>query len=208
MGDSIGIIAILLFGVMVVLWIRSKIRDAKKDEEEKVFKEQEKAFKEGWGIQLKEVAAEYFSTEIPKIDSSDIVLPKSEELYAVFNNVEWLETRRVTKGYSYDGFNVRIPIAKGLSYRMGNVNISRQTSNEWQPIEIGNLYITNKRMFLRGTGNTKSIPLDGIMMMTADTWALLLERQSGKKILLKSSFGSNVNYVAACVAAWNKALKD
>lgn len=194
---DLSTLAIIL--VILVIGVIYFYREAEQETERKI---ELAAFMED----VKWIGEGYLKNGIQEI-SPDIALPKNEKLFALLGNAEWWEPRRVTTGYQAGGFTGRVRIAKGLSYRWASGNIQRQTVNQFIMIDKGSLYVTDKRFLLRGLGGTKSLPFNKVLMLTADTFGFLIEKESGKNVLIKYPFARSPDQMAICAAAWQKAFQ-
>ncbi|MDZ7647953.1 MAG: hypothetical protein U5K54_12690 [Cytophagales bacterium] len=114
------------------------------------------------------IGDDYEKSGVPTIES-DIILKKTESLYAAFHNVTWNEYRRKTTSISYSGLSARVGIMKGLSYRTGSMQIDRNSIDTITPIDTGDLYFTNKGLFFRGRLGNKNLPYNKIYKPSTNT---------------------------------------
>jgi len=128
--------------------------------------------------------------ELP-VKQVSINLPATEHCY-YYANIEWLETRRVTKRVNYSGASYRMKIAKGLYYRVGSISPQRITSDELQVIDKGTVYVTNKRILFTGAVKNTNIPLSKILSITPYSDGVGIEKDSGKSPILRVSNNSDI----------------
>jgi hypothetical protein len=121
--------------------------------------------------------------EIP-IQEVSINLQKSEHCY-FSSEAEWLENRTVTKRINYGGPTARIKIMKGVYYRAGSVGVQRVTSNELQTIDVGQVFITNKRFIFLGSRKNTNIQISKILSINPYSDAVGIEKDSGKSPIIK-----------------------
>jgi len=128
--------------------------------------------------------------ELP-VKQVNINLPASEQCY-YSANIDWLETRKVTKRVNYHGPTLRVKIVKGVYYRAGSIAPQRITSDELQVIDSGTVYITNKRIIFTGTMKNTNIPLSKILSITPYSDGVGIEKDSGKSPILRVSNDSDM----------------
>ena len=131
-----------------------------------------------------------------------INLPATEQCY-YYANIEWLETRRVTKRVNYSGPTYRMKIAKGLYYRVGSISPQRITSDELQVIDRGTVYVTNKRIIFTGAMKNTNILLGKILSIIPYSDGVGIEKDSGKSPILRVS--NNADILAMIIA---RVIKD
>jgi len=129
----------------------------------------------------------------------DINLKRGEECYYTSPCV-WNEFRRITKGVQYAGPQVRIKIAKGVYYRIGQYNGRRITSDEMTLIDEGQIYITNKRVIFMGAFGNKSITLDKIFTLEEYSDGIYIQKETGKSPYLNGlTYQRNCNIILSRV---------
>lgn len=149
------------------------------------------------------IGEEYSKSGVPVIES-DIKLKKNENLHVKLRDVRWMEHRKVSTGRgSYNGLSGRIKLAKGLSYRYGTGEFSRETMNQLTELDSGDLYVTNKGFFFRGKIGNKNIDHDNVVMLRPSTIGFVIERQTGKAVYIPFPFAQYPQYMSAIVIAWN-----
>ena len=188
------IILVLLGGF--VLWFylvgrkATRMELAQKDSKEKEF-----------SSAVLEIGNRYLTEGIPVVES-DIKLNKGEQLFAILNKVEWMEPRKVVTGYSTSGLGGSVRISKGLRFKYGENKVTRHTVDQFQVIDSGPLYITNKRFFLRGQFSNKTIDLEKVLNIEAGSIGFIVERDSAKKVLISHSFIHSPKNLAAVAVSW------
>lgn len=116
--------------------------------------------------------------ELPVIHPS-VLLQRGEVCHAEFS-CRLHEMRTVTKRINYHGPTGRIRIMKGLSWRYGSVNVSRVTSEELRQLDLGVLYITNKRLLFNGASKSINTPLKKIIHFTVFKDGIQVEKETGR----------------------------
>jgi hypothetical protein len=86
--------------------------------------------------------------ELVEVDAG-LMLAKGEVCYWT-SDAELLQMKRVTVGLTYGGPSLRIPIMKGLSWRMGSYRGMRHTADQLVSIDHGQVAITNQRIIFNG----------------------------------------------------------
>lgn len=129
--------------------------------------------------------------ELPKKEVN-INLQKNEVCYFSDSNVDWYETRTVTKKINYGGVNYRIKIMKGVYYRSGSVNVQRITTEELKRIDSGTIYVTNKRVIFQGNNKNTSISLSKILSVIPYNDGIGIEKDSGKSPILKVNSNADI----------------
>jgi hypothetical protein len=114
---------------------------------------------------------------------ADINLQRKEACFAV-RDVEWHETRRVTKRIGYSGPTARLRIMKGVYWRVGNVAINRVSEDVMTHVDSGRAYLTNKRVVFMGTKGNKSIRLAKILDYEVYTNGVTIQKDAGKNPFL------------------------
>lgn len=130
--------------------------------------------------------------DIPVIEAN-INLQKKEVCYFV-TNVKWYEMRTVTKRINYGGPTLSIKIAKGLYWRTGSMNVQNVSQDIMKLIDIGTLYLTNKRLIFMGQKNNKTINLNKILDFTCYKNGFDIQKDTGKSPFIE--FSENVDLFA------------
>ncbi|MGB4267820.1 MAG: hypothetical protein WBK20_01430 [Spirochaetota bacterium] len=127
--------------------------------------------------------------DMPIVDVS-ISLPKNEYCHFI-TDAEWWEQRKVTKGYNYSGPSLRIKIAKGLYWRVGSIAVKSIQQDEYVLIDVGKLFLTNKRLIFIGAKGSKSIKLNNILDFTPYKNGIDIQKDKGRNPFI--SFNDNVD---------------
>jgi hypothetical protein len=150
---------------------------------------------------LKNIAGEYFSTlahdlsqrhtnqyEILRADNEDVAMEKyglnihsNELIHEKITRVDWLEEKTITTSVNYSGYRYRT--GDKLSCSMGKLNIMRNTTEYFEPIDRGTLYFTNKRIIFVGTEKreNRTIDIDDILEFTIFKEGILIGKSNGRK---------------------------
>jgi hypothetical protein len=140
--------------------------------------------------------------DVPPIDPG-IKLFRGEKCYAM-REVEWRELRRVTTGITYAGPTARIPMAKGVYFRMGHLRGMRHSSEMLRPVDAGTLYLTTKRLIFMGRLGNKTIRLNRILTFEPYRDGLEVQKDAGRNPVL--FFDDDVELFAALLQrAWSDA---
>ena len=115
---------------------------------------------------------------LPVVDAG-INLQKSESCH-FHTQIDWFETRTITKRISYSGPTMRIKIAKGLYWRAGNLAIKPTTEDVLAKIDSGDLYLTGKRIIFMGSRGNKTIALNKILNFEVYSNGIEIQKDSGK----------------------------
>jgi len=118
----------------------------------------------------------------------DINLPKTETCYFAGTTFSWLEERKVTTSTSFTSTSRRAQFL-GTNFRTGNIRTHRHTQDVWKQIASGSLYITSKRLIMKGR-ETKNIRLNKILDIEAFSNGLQIYRDTGKPVFIEKEYGS------------------
>ena len=121
--------------------------------------------------------------ELPTIRPS-VILQRAETCHAQFA-CSLHELRTVTKSVRYHGPSGRIRIMKGLSWRYGQINVNRVTSEELRQLDAGTLLITNKRLLFNGANKNANTPLKRVIHFTLYKDGIQIEKDSGRDQIFK-----------------------
>jgi hypothetical protein len=116
--------------------------------------------------------------ELP-VYEPNIILQK-KELCHYKAGVSLYEKRKVTEGVRYSGPTYRLRIAKGFSYRLGNISTQRVSKDVMTLIDSGTLYITNKRIIFNGSKGTKTIRYNQIIDLHPYSDGVEIVKETGK----------------------------
>ena len=150
---------------------------------------------------LKNIAGEYFSTlahdlsqrhtnqyeklradnEEEAMNSYGINIHSDEFVHEKITRVDWLEEKSVTTSINYSGYRYRT--GDKLSYTFGTLNLIKNTTEYFKPIDRGTLYITNKRVIFVGTEKreNRTVDLDNILEFSIFRDGILIGKANGKK---------------------------
>lgn len=90
------------------------------------------------------------------------------------------EFRTTTRAIQYAGPTVRIPIVRGVSWRMGHLAVNRVTTEDLRFLDAGVLYVTNRRLLFDGGRKTTAILFRRIIRFTVFADGLKIEKDAGK----------------------------
>jgi hypothetical protein len=76
---------------------------------------------------------------------------------------------------------------KGVRWRMGSVSVQRITQDVMTELDVVDLFITNKKVFLRGARKNTSLPFSKLAHFTVYSDGIQLEKHTGKDLFLVGS---------------------
>ena len=116
-----------------------------------------------------------------------INIHNDEFIHDSIKRVDWFEEKSITTSYNYGGFQYKLGSGNGFSYRMGNLSVFPNTTQQFVLIDRGTLYISNKRIIFVGSEKrvNKSIDLDDILEFSIFRDGILVGKSNGKKPLIK-----------------------
>lgn len=117
--------------------------------------------------------------------------------------VDWLEYISITKRINYSGFTYSHKILKGLSYRVGSINLQKITANELKVIDTGKLFFTNKRVIFMGAIKNINIKLNRILSITPYSDGVEIEKDSGKSPVIRVAADADI-----LTAIFSRLIKD
>lgn len=191
MADFLGYVAVGAFALLIfVLLVRAlhsvpppdtSVTTSKTDDAELAVKVQEIARKirsrsEGW-------------EQLPDLgEKDDLQLEKNEVLHLAGSAILiGLKTRRSPA--VYHGLSVRVPIAKGLSYRAGTSSRVGERTEEWSKIEEGGLYLTNRRLLFQGEKRNASVRISKVTRITeCGNNVVRLDKETGQPFVFFSKY--------------------
>ena len=89
----------------------------------------------------------------------------------------------------YHGASVRIPVARGVSYRAGAITRSTQREEDWVIVDEGAICITNRRIFFHGVKGNSVVRLNKIIRTYGgETEAVRVDRENGKPFVVRSQY--------------------
>lgn len=129
------------------------------------------------------------SGELP-VYEPNIILQKNE-LCHYKADVSLYQNRKVAERVRYGGPTYRLRIAKGFSYRLGNISTQRVSKDVMTLIDTGTLYITNKRIIFNGNKGTKTIRYNQIIDLHPYSDGVEIVKETGKPLtfMLNNSDG-------------------
>jgi hypothetical protein len=120
-----------------------------------------------------------FDFELREIVSIPVLLQKNE--VGVFSEpTRWRQFKTVKKYQGYSGLSANLRIAKGLSYRVGNVAPKFSSSEQLVDIADGNLVITSKRLIFNGGTKSTTIALNKIVNADLFVDGISISKTSGR----------------------------
>ena len=102
---------------------------------------------------------------LPEVSGVPILLQRGEVCHWA-GAVEYLQIKKVVVRRSYGGFGFSIPIMRGISYRVGNYDLNRESENQMTKIDEGTVYITSKRIVFDGQLKNLNIPFSKVIGVT------------------------------------------
>jgi len=111
----------------------------------------------------------------------------------------WHEMRTRTERVTYSGTSVSIPIVKGVRYRVGSYKPQRVTREELTQIDVGEFYLTNKRIVFDGAQRNTTIRYSSLLGVTPYADGIKLEKSSGRSPYLL--FTGDVEVVTVILSA-------
>ena len=127
-------------------------------------------------------------------DDINLSLKKGEVCYFQ-TEVGWFEIRRLTKRVQWSGPRLRFKITRGLSWNMGDYSIKAITQDNWTKIDVGQLYLTSKRLIFIGRLKNMSLDLNKIINITQAHDGVLIEKDSGRNPFI--AFSVNIDIFCA-----------
>lgn len=139
--------------------------------------------------------------DIPSVEVG-IRLQRGESCYFKAA-VAWYEYRSVTKSINYGGITSRVRIAKGIYLSAGSVGAQRLTEDILKLIDLGSLYLTNKRLIFVGNRANKSIRLTQVLNFEPMANGVRIEKEHGKTPFLV--FDDDIDIFSLCL---DRSLRD
>ncbi len=151
----------------------------------KIWKNEQEYYKEVKLVEeLRELEMIERTGELPVVYliGSKLILKKNEALHLHESPVSLLEERSRSYTYRSQSMGVRIKVAKGLylTPRVGGGSI-KQTETKIEKIDIGELYLTSKRLVFIGEKKTVTIPLKKIFAVEPFADAIKIGREGKQK---------------------------
>jgi hypothetical protein len=110
-----------------------------------------------------------------------LMMKRGEVCYG-WDVVNAFEIRTRTKAISYGGPSLRVPIAKGLSFRIGHSRIAQHREEHQHSFGTGELCVTNKRILWNGPNRTFNIPFDKIVYIDPFNDGITIHKDTGKPL--------------------------
>lgn len=133
--------------------------------------------------------------ELPVVDP-EISLQRGEICHYT-TECEWHEMRKLRVGTSYAGPTMRMKIAKGIYYRMGTLAHAPVTVDSIVKIDVGRVFVTNKRIVFMGANKNVTVKLDKILDIETFSDAVKIEKDTGRSPYL---FTDDPVFLAAFIA--------
>jgi hypothetical protein len=115
------------------------------------------------------------------------------------------EMRIVTKRIDYSGPVASIRIMKGVRWRVGSISTSRVTRDVLTHIDVGDFYITSRKLFFQGVRKNTSIMLGKVMQFHVFKDGLQVEKESGKDFYCVGD--ADWQLAGACLNALTRGVK-
>ena len=81
---------------------------------------------------------------------------------------------------------------KGVRYKVGSFKPERITSEEWKQIDLGTIYLTNKRIILLGHNKSANIKINKILSFTPYTDGIEITKDMGRNPFLKFTTNTDI----------------
>lgn len=108
-----------------------------------------------------------------------IALQKNEICHLMCSAI-WMEMRTTTRVSGYGGPVLRVPVIRGLSFRLAAYKHTSIQTNQLTVIDHGPLYVTSKRIIFGGERKNSTIRLSGILNVTPHDNGVVIDKSSGK----------------------------
>ncbi|HDS03369.1 MAG TPA: hypothetical protein ENN72_06640 [Firmicutes bacterium] len=128
--------------------------------------------------------------EIPTLKPT-IHLHKNESLLFK-TDINWHERRKETRRIRYGGPTLRLKIAKGLYYRAGDLGFQKVTSEDFQLIDSGTLYLTDKRLIFMGGRSNKTLRITRILAFEPFENGISLQKDKGRNPFFEFTTGTDI----------------
>ncbi len=115
--------------------------------------------------------------ELPVVEC-DMILGRGEVCHWT-SEAELFQMRRVTVGLTYGGPSVRIPIMRGLSWRMGSYRGMRHTEDRFVSAGQGVVAITNRRVLFNGHLRNVAVKLERVIDITGYKDGFAVDQATG-----------------------------
>ncbi len=98
----------------------------------------------------------------PNINGLSVIL-KDDEIIHWMCHAELKKLKKVTQKINYGGFTGSVKIMAGIRYRVGSINVSRDTREIMSVEDSGNFWLTNQRIGFLGVRKNFSLPYKRIL---------------------------------------------
>jgi hypothetical protein len=127
-----------------------------------------------------------------------LTLQRGEQCHYT-TGVSWLEPRTVTRRVAYAGVSASIPIVRGVRFRLGSFAPARHTVDQLTRIDAGPLYVTNKRIILRGASRNITVRLTSVLGFEVYANGLEIQKASGRPPFVEVE-GDKLELLAAALS--------
>jgi hypothetical protein len=121
--------------------------------------------------------------EMPELQV-DINIPRNEKCYFV-TSAEWLEQSVESGNMPSSNAGLSLKIAKGLYWRSAAENSKKLEKDNWQALDQGQLYLTNKRLLFKGNKGDKIVLLNRVLDFAVFANGIEVKKEDGKSPFLK-----------------------
>lgn len=123
------------------------------------------------------------NTTLPIVEVT-IPLQKLEQCHCHIEDVQWYEERATDRRSSYNDHYVYDRAFEEINLESGHSAVRKKTFDLLKRIDVGDLYLTNKRLIFVGQSKTSSIKLNAITHVTAYRQGVAVVKLTGKSPLL------------------------
>ncbi len=131
--------------------------------------------------------------EMPELQV-DINIPRSEKCYYVSKDAQWFEQVSEMPAKVNSNSALSLKIAKGLYWRGSAADNKKLEAAQWHSIDVGTIYITNKRILFKGDKGDKIVLLNRIIDFSVFSNGIEIEKGEGKNPFLQ--FSGNIDIFA------------
>ena len=137
------------------------------------------------------ILSEIKKGDLPVVQADGVILQEGElvhwhEKVAIFEHADGKEGKTLT-------------LTKGVSLTQGP--ITDHAKRRWQSADAGTLYLTNKRIIIRGSGESSAIKFGSIIDVECFVEGVLLHVNRRKRMLLQYATSGNHSVVASILFA-------
>ncbi len=121
--------------------------------------------------------------DVPEIET-EIALQRGERCsFAI--DADWYEPRRVTRRVQSSCRPLRIKIAKGAYWRVGDLGVQRVSEDVMRFVDSGRVFVTSKRLLFQGARGDTPISVNAIADFTAYANGVEIERHDAPNVFLR-----------------------